>query len=59
MSIMIARGDLGVEIGDAALPPIQKRLISLGRTMNRVVITATQMMESMIENQIPTRDRSV
>ncbi len=53
--IMIARGDLGVEIGDAALPPIQKRLISLGRTMNRVVITATQMMESMIENQIPTR----
>lgn len=54
-AIMIARGDLGVEIGDAALPPIQKRLISLGRTMNRVVITATQMMESMIENQIPTR----
>lgn len=53
--IMIARGDLGVEIGDASLPPIQKRLISLGRTMNRVVITATQMMESMIENQIPTR----
>lgn len=53
--IMIARGDLGVEIGDAALPPIQKRLISLGRTMNRVVITATQMMESMIENQMPTR----
>ena len=54
-AIMIARGDLGVEIGDASLPPIQKRLISLGRTMNRVVITATQMMESMIENQIPTR----
>ncbi len=53
--IMIARGDLGVEIGDASLPPIQKRLISLGRTMNRVVITATQMMESMIENQMPTR----
>lgn len=53
--IMIARGDLGVEIGDASLPPIQKRLISLGRSMNRVVITATQMMESMIENQIPTR----
>ena len=53
--IMIARGDLGVEIGDASLPPIQKRLISLGRTMNRVVITATQMMESMIDNQIPTR----
>jgi len=54
-AIMIARGDLGVEIGDASLPPIQKRLISLGRTMNRVVITATQMMESMIDNQIPTR----
>ena len=53
--IMIARGDLGVEIGDAALPPVQKRLIHLSRTMNRVVITATQMMESMIENQIPTR----
>ena len=54
-AIMIARGDLGVEIGDAALPPIQKELISKARTMNRVVITATQMMESMIENQIPTR----
>ncbi len=53
--IMIARGDLGVEIGDAALPPVQKSLIQLARTMNRVVITATQMMESMIENQIPTR----
>ncbi|MBF0263930.1 MAG: pyruvate kinase [Gammaproteobacteria bacterium] len=54
-AIMIARGDLGVEIGDAALPPIQKDLIRRARTMNRVVITATQMMESMIENQIPTR----
>ena len=54
-AIMIARGDLGVEIGDAALPPVQKRLIHLARTMNRAVITATQMMESMIENQIPTR----
>ncbi len=53
--IMIARGDLGVEIGDAALPPAQKRLIALARNMNRVVITATQMMESMIENHIPTR----
>lgn len=53
--IMIARGDLGVEIGDAALPPIQKKLIKLARRMNRVVITATQMMESMIENAIPTR----
>ncbi len=54
-AIMIARGDLGVEIGDASLPPVQKRLIQQARCMNRVVITATQMMESMIENQIPTR----
>ena len=54
-AIMIARGDLGVEIGDAALPPVQKSLIRQARSMNRVVITATQMMESMIENQIPTR----
>lgn len=54
-AIMIARGDLGVEIGDAALPPVQKRLIKMARRMDRAVITATQMMESMIENQIPTR----
>ncbi len=54
-AIMIARGDLGVEIGDAALPPVQKRLISLTREMNRVVITATQMMESMVHSKIPTR----
>lgn len=54
-AIMVARGDLGVEMGDAALPPIQKRIISLARRMNRVTITATQMMESMIENPIPTR----
>jgi len=54
-AIMIARGDLGVEIGDAALPPVQKRLIRQGRASNRIVITATQMMESMIENAIPTR----
>lgn len=54
-AVMLARGDLGVEIGDAALPPVQKRIIRLARKMNRVVITATQMMESMIENAIPTR----
>lgn len=54
-AIMVARGDLGVEMGDAALPPIQKRIIGLARRMNRVTITATQMMESMIENPIPTR----
>ncbi|HEC74611.1 MAG TPA: pyruvate kinase, partial [Methylophaga aminisulfidivorans] len=53
--IMVARGDLGVEMGDAALPPIQKRLISLARQKNRITIIATQMMESMIENPIPTR----
>ncbi|OGT86458.1 MAG: pyruvate kinase [Gammaproteobacteria bacterium RIFCSPLOWO2_12_FULL_52_10] len=54
-AIMIARGDLGVEIGDAALPPVQKNLIKMARQMDRAVITATQMMESMIENQIPLR----
>ena len=53
--LMVARGDLGVEIGDAAVPPVQKRIIKLARQMNKVVITATQMMESMIENPIPTR----
>lgn len=54
-AIMVARGDLAVEIGDAAVPPIQKRLIRLARMRNKVVITATQMMESMIESAIPTR----
>jgi len=53
--IMIARGDLGVEIGDDQLPAVQKRLIKMARDMNRVVITATQMMESMISSPIPTR----
>ena len=54
-ALMIARGDLGVEIGDAALPPVQKRLVKMARDMDRAVITATQMMESMIDNQIPLR----
>ena len=54
-AIMLARGDLGVEIGDAALPRLQKRIIGLARRMNKVAITATQMMESMIESAIPTR----
>jgi len=54
-AIMIARGDLGVEIGDAELPAVQKQLIKRARSMNKVVITATQMMESMITNPIPTR----
>jgi pyruvate kinase len=53
--IMVARGDLGVEMGDAELPAIQKSLIKKARSKNRIVITATQMMESMIENPIPTR----
>ncbi len=54
-AIMVARGDLGVEIGDANLPAAQKLLIKRSRELNRAVITATQMMESMIENSIPTR----
>ena len=54
-AVMIARGDLGVEIGDAALPPVQKRAIRLCRRLNRAVIVATQMMESMIESELPTR----
>ena len=54
-SIMIARGDLGVEIGDAALPPVQKDLIKKARKRNRAVITATQMMETMVTQPMPTR----
>lgn len=53
--IMVARGDLAVEIGDAALMGVQKDLIKRARSLNRVVITATQMMESMIESPVPTR----
>ena len=53
--IMVARGDLGVEIGDAELPAVQKRLIHETRVNNCVVITATRMMQSMIESPIPTR----
>jgi pyruvate kinase len=52
---MIARGDLGVEIGDARLPPAQKHLVALARRRHRSVITATQMMDSMIEHPMPTR----
>ncbi len=52
---MVARGDLGVEIGDAELPGWQKKIIAASREANRMVITATQMMESMIVNPIPTR----
>ncbi len=53
--VMVARGDLGVEVGDAQLIGIQKALISQARVMDRVVITATQMMESMINSSMPTR----
>ena len=53
--IMVARGDLAVEVGDAIVPALQKRMIRLAREKNRITITATQMMESMISNPIPTR----
>ena len=53
--VMVARGDLGVEVGDAQLIGIQKNLISTTRKRDRMVITATQMMESMISNSVPTR----
>ncbi|MBI3479426.1 MAG: pyruvate kinase [Nitrosomonadales bacterium] len=54
-AIMVARGDLSVEVGDAAVPGLQKRMIKMARAKNRLVITATQMMESMITAPIPTR----
>jgi pyruvate kinase len=53
--IMVARGDLGVEMGYAELTGLQKKLIRKTRKANKIVITATQMMESMIQNPIPTR----
>ena len=53
--IMVARGDLAVEVGNAAVPALQKRMIKLARQLDKVVITATQMMESMIVNPVPTR----
>jgi pyruvate kinase len=53
--VMVARGDLAVEVGDAAVPALQKRIIRQAREANRFVITATQMMESMINNPVPTR----
>lgn len=53
--IMVARGDLGVEIGDPELIAVQKKLIRRSKELNRIVITATQMMESMITNPMPTR----
>ena len=53
--IMVARGDLAVEVGNAAVPALQKRMIKMARAANKLAITATQMMESMIVNAVPTR----
>jgi len=53
--VMVARGDLGVEIGDAAVPPVQKKMLRMAPKYNCPVIVATQMMESMCDNPIPTR----
>jgi pyruvate kinase len=53
--IMVARGDLAVEVGDASVPALQKRMIRLAREQNKITITATQMMESMISSPVPTR----
>lgn len=53
--IMVARGDLAVEVGDAAVPALQKRMIREARQLNKLTITATQMMESMISSPVPTR----
>jgi pyruvate kinase len=53
--VMVARGDLAVEVGDAAVPALQKRMIRMAREKNKLAITATQMMESMIVSPVPTR----
>jgi pyruvate kinase len=53
--IMVARGDLAVEVGNAAVPALQKRMIRWRASSNKLAITATQMMESMIVNAVPTR----
>lgn len=54
-AVMVARGDLAVEIGQSRLPAIQKKIIALCNQMNKPVITATQMLDSMVENPRPTR----
>jgi pyruvate kinase len=53
--VMVARGDLAVEVGDAAVPALQKKMIRAARERNKLTITATQMMESMIHSPVPTR----
>ncbi|MFZ9136204.1 MAG: pyruvate kinase, partial [Hylemonella sp.] len=53
--IMVARGDLAIEVGNAAVPALQKRMIRLAHDMDKTVITATHMMESMVNNPVPTR----
>ena len=53
--VMVARGDLAVEVGDASVPALQKKMIRLARDRNKLTITATQMMESMIHSPVPTR----
>jgi pyruvate kinase len=54
-AIMVARGDLAIEVGNAAVPGLQKKMIKMARAMDKITITATQMMESMIVNPVPTR----
>jgi len=54
-AIMVARGDLAIEVGNAAVPALQKKMIKMARAMDKITITATQMMESMIVNPVPTR----
>lgn len=54
-AIMVARGDLAVEVGDAIVPALQKRMIRMAQAKQKLTITATQMMESMISSPIPTR----
>ncbi len=53
--IMVARGDLAVEVGNATVPALQKKMIRMARALDKIAITATQMMESMIVNPVPTR----
>jgi len=53
--IMVARGDLAIEVGNATVPGLQKRMLRMARERNKLTITATQMMESMIHNPVPTR----